>query len=75
MRRWPVGRSAEEAEDRQLNNLAGRWRSAARSGGCFSLLFFVPLLGAAIGAGIGALTGSIADVGIDDKFIDESSSG
>jgi uncharacterized membrane protein len=35
----------------------------------FGLLFFVPLLGLAVGAGIGALTGSMADVGIDDNFI------
>jgi uncharacterized membrane protein len=35
----------------------------------FGLLFFVPLLGAAIGAGLGALTGSMTDVGVDDNFI------
>jgi uncharacterized membrane protein len=29
----------------------------------------VPLLGAAIGAGMGALTGSLGDIGIDDDFI------
>jgi uncharacterized membrane protein len=35
----------------------------------FGLIFFVPFLGAAIGAGMGGLTGSLADVGIDDDFI------
>jgi uncharacterized membrane protein len=35
----------------------------------FGLIFFVPLLGMAIGAGMGALTGSMTDVGIDDSFI------
>ena len=35
----------------------------------FGLIFFVPLLGMAIGAGMGALTGSMSDVGIDDAFI------
>ena len=35
----------------------------------FGLIFFVPLLGAAIGAGIGALAGSMTDVGISDDFI------
>ena len=35
----------------------------------FGLIFFVPLLGMAIGAGMGALTGAMADVGIDDDFI------
>jgi uncharacterized membrane protein len=33
------------------------------------LLFFVPLLGMAVGAAVGALTASMADVGIDDGFI------
>jgi uncharacterized membrane protein len=35
----------------------------------FGLIFFMPFLGAAIGAGTGALSGSLADVGIDDDFI------
>jgi uncharacterized membrane protein len=35
----------------------------------FGLIFFVPLLGMAIGAGMGALTASMTDVGIDDSFI------
>jgi uncharacterized membrane protein len=35
----------------------------------FGLLFFVPLLGMAVGAAMGALTGSMTDVGIDDNFI------
>ena len=35
----------------------------------FGLIFFVPLLGMAVGAGMGALMGSMGDVGIDDAFI------
>lgn len=35
----------------------------------FGLVFFVPLLGAAIGAPTGAITGSLADVGITDGFV------
>jgi len=35
----------------------------------FGLLFFVPLLGMAVGAAAGALGGSLSDVGIDDDFI------
>ena len=35
----------------------------------FGLLFFIPLLGMAIGAAMGALAGSLSDVGIDDDFI------
>ena len=37
----------------------------------FGLIFFVPFLGMAVGAAMGALSGSMADVGIDDRFIDE----
>ncbi len=33
------------------------------------LLFFVPIAGLAIGAGLGALMGKFADYGIDDKFV------
>jgi len=35
----------------------------------FGLLFFVPLFGMAVGAAMGAVSGSMADVGIDDDFI------
>src|ERR1700730_15362622 len=35
----------------------------------FGLLFFVPLLGIAIGAGMGALIASTSDIGLDDKVI------
>jgi uncharacterized membrane protein len=33
------------------------------------IIFFVPLFGVAVGAAMGALSGSFADVGIDDDFI------
>jgi uncharacterized membrane protein len=33
------------------------------------LIFFVPLLGMAIGAAAGAFSGHLTDVGIDDSFI------
>jgi uncharacterized membrane protein len=36
----------------------------------FGMLFFVPLIGAAVGAGAGALSASLGHVGIDDRFID-----
>ena len=37
----------------------------------FGLIFFVPFLGLAVGAAMGTLAGKFADVGIDDKFIEE----
>jgi uncharacterized membrane protein len=35
------------------------------------LLFLNPLLGAAVGVGIGAASGSLSDIGIDDGFLRE----
>ena len=35
----------------------------------FGLLFFVPILGLAVGAAMGAAGGALTDVGIDDEFI------
>jgi len=35
------------------------------------VLFLVPLLGAAIGAAMGALSTSMIDMGISDQFIDD----
>ncbi|MCU0532380.1 MAG: DUF1269 domain-containing protein [Hydrococcus sp. Prado102] len=49
--------------------------SGALGGGFWGLLlgflFFNPLLGWAIGAAAGALSGSLTDIGIDDNFIRE----
>jgi uncharacterized membrane protein len=47
----------------------------ALSGGFWGMLigliFFNPLLGVAVGAGAGAISGALADVGIDDHFMKE----
>jgi uncharacterized membrane protein len=40
-------------------------------GALIGLIFLNPLVGAAIGAGAGALSGKIADIGIDDNFMKE----
>jgi uncharacterized membrane protein len=65
---WPPG--AKKPKTRQLNDLAGT-RALAGSfwGLLLGFLFFVPLLGAAVGAATGALAGPMRDVGIDDDFI------
>lgn len=56
----------------QLYNLTG---AGAVSGGFWGLLigllFLNPLLGVAVGAGAGAVTGALSDVGINDKFMKE----
>ena len=59
---WPEGK--KKPKTRQLKNLAGAGAmGGAFWGFLFGLLFFVPRPGMAIGAGMGALTGSLADVG------------
>ena len=65
---WPPGNKKPFV--RQLHSMAG----VGAVGGAFfgfllGLIFFVPFLSAAIGAGMGALTGSLGDIGIDDDFI------
>jgi len=40
-------------------------------GGLVGLLFLNPLLGMAVGAGTGALSGKLSDIGIEDKFMKE----
>ncbi len=45
-------------------------QSVAVFGACSSgLLFLNPILGAAIGAGAGALSGKFSDLGLDDKMM------
>lgn len=57
---------------KQANSLVG----AGALGGAFwgtliGLLFFMPLVGLAIGAVAGAIAGHFTDIGIDDKFVKE----
>src|SRR6186713_671244 len=67
---FPEG--AKKPKTRQLNVTPGK---SALTGGfwglLFGLIFFVPVLGLALGAGLGALTASLSDIGIDDDFIKE----
>ena len=56
----------------QMYNLTA---TGALSGGFWGLLvgtiFLSPIFGLAIGAGAGAVTGALTDVGVDDKFMKE----
>jgi uncharacterized membrane protein len=56
----------------QIHNLT---TAGAISGGFWGaligLLFLSPILGAAIGAGAGAIGGTLSDIGIDDNFMKE----
>lgn len=67
---WEPGR--KKPKTHQMHNLAAAGAlGGAFWGMLFGLIFLVPLLGAAVGAASGALSASLADVGIDDKFIAE----
>jgi uncharacterized membrane protein len=66
---WPPDRQGPRT--RQLHSLVGAGAlSGSFWGLLFGLIFFVPLLGMAAGAAAGALGGSLADVGVDDDFIE-----
>jgi uncharacterized membrane protein len=62
----------------KLNQLLNLTAAGAASGGMWGalvgLLFLNPLIGAAIGAGAGALRGHFTDIGIDDKFMKDAAS-
>ena len=67
---WPTGK--KKPKTRQLHSLAGFGAlEGAFWGMLFGLLFFIPILGLAVDAAMGALAGSMTDIGIDDKFIKE----
>jgi uncharacterized membrane protein len=65
---WP--KDSRGPKTRQTFNAA---RAGAISGAFWGfllgLIFFVPLLGLAIGVATGAIGGALTDVGIDDNFI------
>ena len=61
---WPEG--GKKPKTQQLRSMTGVGALGGSFWGLlFGLIFFVPLLGMAVGAGLGAL----ADVGIGDEFI------
>jgi uncharacterized membrane protein len=66
---WPEGK--KKPKTRHLQNLTGLGAlGGAFWGFLFGLIFFVPLLGMAVGAGSGAVAGSLTHVGIDEGFIE-----
>jgi uncharacterized membrane protein len=65
---WPEG--AKKPRTRQLKPSRGRYSLVGAFWGLlFGLIFAVPLLGLALGGGMGALTASLSDIGIDDDLI------
>jgi uncharacterized membrane protein len=67
---WPTGQ--RKPKTRQLVNLgAAGALDGAFWGMLLGFIFFMPLLGMAIGAAMGALGGHFRDYGIDDNFINQ----
>lgn len=67
---WPAERKKPKTRElhdtRKLGALGGGFW-----GLLFGLIFFVPILGLAVGAGLGAMSGSLRDAGISDEFISD----
>jgi uncharacterized membrane protein len=65
---WP-----EDKQQPRTHQLASTTGTATAGGAFWGLLlgviFFVPLIGMAFGAAMGALSGSLTDFGIDDDFV------
>ena len=63
----------DEKDQVKLHQAVNLTASGAVGGGFWGLLigslFLTPLAGVAIGAGAGALSGKLADIGINDKFM------
>jgi uncharacterized membrane protein len=67
---WPKGKKRPRTQ--QAVDLVGRGSlDGAFWGLLFGFLFFMPLLGMAVGAAVGGISGKFKDYGIDDDFIKE----
>jgi uncharacterized membrane protein len=65
---WPKGK--KQPRTRQAVDLVGRGAlDGAFWGMLFGFLFFVPMLGLAVGAAVGGISGRFKDYGINDDFI------
>ena len=63
---WPVGKKKPRTSQLDTGNAA---LGGAFWGFLFGLLFFIPLVGMAIGAVAGGLSSALTEVGIDDGFV------
>lgn len=65
---WPKGK--KQPRTQQAVDLVGRGAlDGAFWGMLFGFLFFVPMLGMAVGAAVGGISGRFKDYGINDDFI------
>ena len=67
---WPMGK--RRPKTRQVaHTVATSALDGAFWGMLLGFIFFVPVLGMAVGAAMGAIRGHFTDYGIDDSFIDQ----
>jgi uncharacterized membrane protein len=67
---WPNGR--KRPKTRQVGHMmVNSALDGAFWGMLLGFIFFVPVLGMAVGAAVGAIRGHFTDYGIDDSFIDD----
>ena len=67
---WPPDQ--DKPKTHQVRSLVGAGALGGMFWGMlFCLIFFIPVLGAAVGLGVGALAGSLVKVGIDEDFINQ----
>ena len=67
---WPAGRAGPKTH--QLHHSTALWAGGGGFlGFLLGLIFFIPLLGLAVGAAGGVAVFKLKDVGIDEEFIDE----
>ena len=64
-RRWQDKTAPELQASGQRGDRRALW------GGLIGLVFFMPLLGMAIGGATSATTGAMTDVGVDDAFMQD----
>jgi uncharacterized membrane protein len=69
--------TADNDRNIKLDQMVNMWTVGATGGAFWGLLagliFFNPLLGLAVGAGAGAISGGLSDYGIDDDFMKDVS--
>lgn len=69
--------TADKDRNIKLDQMVNMWTVGATGGAFWGLLagliFFNPLLGLAVGAGAGAISGGLSDYGIDDDFMKDVS--
>ncbi len=69
---WPAERKGPITRQHGFSTVGAGAMGGGFWGLLIGLIFFMPLLGLAVGAAAGAITGSLTDFGINDNFIKQT---